>query len=75
MTFNRTNASILRKYIYEFAIIGLSVAIVTIFWQMNSLNTFIREKLMQDNNDNRKAIEQNTNALNNFINYNQNSKR
>jgi hypothetical protein len=75
MTINKNTASLLRRYIFEVSIIGLAGAVCVLFWKVDRLNYFIQENLINQNIENRKAIEQNTNALTNFIQYNQNKVR
>lgn len=70
MTLNKTSVSLLRRYIFEIAVVALCGVVSVLYFKVDSLNVFIRENLMQQNAAAQKALQENTNALNNFF-YNQ----
>jgi hypothetical protein len=57
---NEKNASGLRKYFYEYTVLGLCFAVATLFYLYITLNLYIRET--QQN-----VIQKNSEVLNNFI--------
>lgn len=59
-----TTAISLRKYFYEYVVIVLAAAVVSLFLMVNNLNTFIRTDMARQNTENVKIIERNTDALN-----------
>lgn len=60
---NEKNASSLRRYIYEFCIMGLSASVVILFIALSSLNKDVRTVLMELVVKNNVIIQDNSNAL------------
>lgn len=58
--------SLLRKYIYEYALIALSACVVFLFLAMNDLNSYIRKQSQEDRLQMIKTIEQNTQVIQRF---------
>lgn len=56
----------LRNYLYEYVLIGLSVAIVFLTYELLDLNTFIRNKLMNELSTSSEALHQSTETIKNF---------
>jgi hypothetical protein len=65
--------SLLRKYIYEYALIALCGCVVFLFLAFNDLNSYIRKELQKDRVEMIKTIEQNTNAIRDFNSLNRRS--
>lgn len=62
-----TTAISLRKYFYEYVVIVLAGAVVSLSLMYNSLNKFIRDDMMKQQLEQTKVIERNTDAFNTFI--------
>lgn len=60
------NPSLLRKYIYEYALIALSACVVFLFMAVNSLNADIRKYYQEDRTQMIRTIEANTQAIREF---------
>jgi hypothetical protein len=58
--------SLLRKYIYEYALIALTACVVFLFLAFNDLNGYIRKELQKDRQEMIRTIEQNTNVIDQF---------
>jgi len=69
MSLTEVQPGLVRKYFYEYVLMALCGCIVYLFLSFNSLNAFIRTELMQQRTDVIKAVEQNTNVINDFLNY------
>lgn len=55
--------SAIKKYIYEYALIALTVAVITLFKMYISMNNFIQTELRELVIKTTIAVEQNTNIL------------
>jgi len=55
--------SVLRKYIYEYSLIGLCGCVIFLFFQFNELNKYIRNDLTAQKAELIRTINENTNAL------------
>lgn len=64
-----SDPTIVRKYFYEITLSGLTAAVVYLFWQIISLNEFIRNDAINGRQDNVRVIERNNTLIqeNNFI--------
>lgn len=58
--------SLLRKYLYEYALIALSACVVFLFLAVNDLNSYIRKGYQEDRGQMIKTIEANTQAIREF---------
>lgn len=58
--------SLLRKYIYEYALIALSACVVFLFMAMNDLNSDIRKYYQEDRAKMIQTIEANSQAIREF---------
>lgn len=68
MTASKETASLLRKYIYEAALMALAGAVITLFNMYLSLNDYVRNEMTKQNVEVVKQLTENTNALNQFNN-------
>lgn len=57
----------LRKYFYEYVVIALCAAVVSLSLMYNNLNNFIRDTMSKQEIEQTKVIERNTDAFNTFI--------
>ena len=55
--------SALRKYIFEYCVIGLGAVVGFLYYQLNDLNKYIRDTLTNQNIENKAALNENTKAL------------
>jgi hypothetical protein len=60
---NESNASALRKYFYEFAILALTVSVVTLFYLYINLHGAFRTYISVQNVEQLKVIQQNTSTI------------
>lgn len=60
-------ASLLRKYIMEFIVINLCIAVVYLFGLYHSQNRFINETMAKQNAEMIKVIERNTFIIQNVV--------
>lgn len=65
--------SMLRKYIYEYALIALAACVVFLFLAFNDLNSYIRKQFQQDRIEMIKTLENNTQAIREFNSINRRS--
>lgn len=55
--------SSLRKYIFEYCVLGLGACVGFLFYQYNDLNKYIRDTLTNENIETRAVLNENTKAL------------
>lgn len=60
---NEKQASSLRRYFVEYVVLGLCVAVVTLFGMYYNLNRFITTTILDDKARESTIIEKNTEAL------------
>jgi hypothetical protein len=68
MTVTKESASLIRKYIYEVALIVLFGAVIKLTALYLDLNSYVRNEMVKQNLEVVKQLTENTNALNNFNN-------
>jgi hypothetical protein len=61
--------SALRRYFTEYAVLGLTGAVMFLFFAYRDLNNYIRETLINSNAEQRATIERNTETLRDLKNY------
>lgn len=64
---NEKQASSLRKYFVEYVVLGLCIAVVTLFGMYYNLNRFITTTILEDKARESAIIEKNTEALQMFF--------
>lgn len=69
MNISDVNPGLVRKYLYEYVLIALVACVVYLFLNINSLNAFIRSELNQQRADMIKTVEQNSNTINAFLEF------
>ena len=63
------NPSKLRNYLYEYVLIALFLFVTTLFYMYVKMNDKIIEVMTKQINDNSEVMKQNTNALNQYLNF------
>jgi hypothetical protein len=61
MPVEKTNPTLLKKYIYEYSLITLAGCVVFLFFQLADMNNFIRVQLIEQKTEVTRTIEK-TNA-------------
>lgn len=61
--------SSIRNYLYEYVLIGLTIAVSTVFYMLVDLQKFVRNDVIQLNVQQGQTIKDNTNALQQFMNF------
>lgn len=62
-TLNETKLSLLKKYIYEVILFVLGACVATLFFKYDDLQIFIRNRSLQESVDNRRSLDQSTDAI------------
>lgn len=61
--------SAIRNYLYEYVLIALVLATSTMFYMWVDLNKYVRTDMLQMNNQEQQTIRDNTNVMQQFMNY------
>lgn len=69
MNLQDVNPSSVRKYLAEYVLLALVAAVVYLFLSQKSLNDFIRTDGLQQRLELMRAIDQNSNTINSFLDY------
>jgi len=73
MSIEKTNPTLLKKYIYEYSLITLAGCVVFLFFQLADMNEFIRRNLIEQKSEvirttekTNAALDRNTEAIKTF---------
>lgn len=69
MNLQDINPSSVRKYLYEYVLMALVGCVVYLFLSQKSLNEFIRTDGLQQRLELQRTVEQNSNTINSFLDY------
>jgi hypothetical protein len=58
----------LKKYLYEYAVIGLTASVVFLFFAYRDLNNYIIKNLIEQKSEMIRTVEKNTAVIQEFVN-------